>query len=292
MSENKILLIGNFNSDSVNQISNSPLKNEIYISRGIISLGHSCIAHDLQSRFVKLINKLDVNFILFTANDYKLRSDVRHFLDIAIKKNIKIAYWNTEGWPNWYEKNIKPFLDWPIKIFSSWELPCDYIWHTQGVDLSLWPKLKSTRRVIDLLFLGRPYNEYRRNILDKLSQKYKVKIVTDSYGFKASEIIAKSKIIFGVGYSSNDTGYSNRIYNTLAAGGCYLTQYVNNIEREFDIGEDIVCWNNIDDIFEKVEYLLKSDDYREYISNNGYCKVINQHQYKHKCHRLLNIILS
>jgi len=77
-------------------------------------------------------------------------------------------------------------------------------------------------------------------------------------------------------------------------------QYTPCVEEYFDIDNEIVCWKNKQDLFEKILYYMENEDEREKIAFKGHERAINNHTWtkrfekiylflKEKKHILINI---
>ena len=61
--------------------------------------------------------------------------------------------------------------------------------------------------------------------------------------------------------------------------GFQLTDYTPTIENYFDIGNEIICYKDIDEAELLIKYYLENDDERETIKNNSHRKAVKQHGY-------------
>lgn len=68
----------------------------------------------------------------------------------------------------------------------------------------------------------------------------------------------------------------------MAAGGFVISNYQEEILEYFVPGEDIVIYDSIPDLLNKIEYYLSHDDERKAIAQNGYNKVKQLHTYDNR----------
>jgi spore maturation protein CgeB len=87
---------------------------------------------------------------------------------------------------------------------------------------------------------------------------------------------------------SNDINY--RTFETTGCGTMLLTNYTPGLERLFDIGKEIVIYNNLDDLDSKVKYYLENEEEREIIAKAGYERSKKDHTYFERSKRLIEII--
>jgi hypothetical protein len=109
----------------------------------------------------------------------------------------------------------------------------------------------------------------RKTFVDALKTNFNgFKHFNGVFGLEHNEIVNKSKI--NLNFSPTDaTGVSVRIYKILASGGFLMSTPWKNMENTFTPGEDIVIFNNKEELIDKINYYLKHDSERENIRNNG-----------------------
>ena len=93
------------------------------------------------------------------------------------------------------------------------------------------------------------------------------------------QIIKCSKININMTNRPIKTGLPLRIFDLLGAGGFVISNYQAEIPEHFVPGEDIVMFESIPDLLEKIDYYLKHDDERRQIAKNGHDKVRDYHTY-------------
>lgn len=63
-----------------------------------------------------------------------------------------------------------------------------------------------------------------------------------------------------------------RVFEIPLSGGFLLTEYAAGLEKYFEIGKEIICFETAKDAAEKIQYYLKHPDEREEISEQGYLR--------------------
>ena len=143
-------------------------------------------------------------------------------------------------------------------------------------------RLDNVENIYDITFIG----NFNHNIhqerslwlyrLSKLSNKYKVNIVTDVYDADYIMVLNQSKITFNY----TVTGSMNmRTYEAAACGSLLLTESANNEIRDyFTDREECVLYdeNNLEEL---IDYYLQNDYERNRIIENAYNRV-QQYTYK------------
>jgi spore maturation protein CgeB len=62
-------------------------------------------------------------------------------------------------------------------------------------------------------------------------------------------------------------------------GTCQLSYYVEDLEQCYDIGKEIMIYMDVDDLIEKIRYLLKHDEERAALAEAGYRRARRDHTY-------------
>ncbi len=93
------------------------------------------------------------------------------------------------------------------------------------------------------------------------------------------QIIKCSKININMTNRPIKTGLPLRIFDLMGAGGFVISNYQAEIPEHFVPGEDIVLFESIPDLLEKIDYYLKHDDERRQIAKSGHDKVRDYHTY-------------
>ncbi|MBE3609027.1 CgeB family protein [Campylobacter californiensis] len=175
----------------------------------------------------------------------------------------------------------------------------------------------------DVSFIG-GFHPYRKWFIDTLIKRgIKVKVFGNGWmgGALSSENMNKLFILSKINLNiSNSVGYDIRymshkpsnflstIKSFLKRGsknmsqmkarnfeipyfnGFQLTDYVPTLEDYFDIGKEVVCYNNVDEAELLIKYYLQNEDEREKIKKLGHKKAINQHGYIHRFKGILEQI--
>lgn len=129
----------------------------------------------------------------------------------------------------------------------------------------------------------------RNDILNKLENKFNLKKDIWRLGDEMVKTINRYKIHFNQTLS-NDINY--RVFETMGCGTLLLTNVTENINKFFTDMENIVIYNNKNELFEKLEFLSYNDELIGKIGNSGYELVKNNHTYDNRIEVLLNIINS
>jgi spore maturation protein CgeB len=83
--------------------------------------------------------------------------------------------------------------------------------------------------------------------------------------------------------SSSKNGFEDQIkgrnFEVPACGGFLLTNFADNLEDYFEIGKEIVCFTDKNDLIKKIKYYLINEEERLNIAKRGLEKIISNHTY-------------
>jgi len=140
---------------------------------------------------------------------------------------------------------------------------------------------KDIEKTTDVGFCGndRPEIHY----LDKFKIKKDLFVIGDDM----VNAINSYKIHFNKNIS-DDINY--RTFETTGCGTFLLTNYTPGLEKLFDIGKEIVVYNDLNDLDNKVRYYLDNEEEREKIAKSGYERSKKDHTYYERAKKLIKII--
>lgn len=145
----------------------------------------------------------------------------------------------------------------------------------------------------------------RRRALIELSKHYRVNVYSNSdvsdllriqycgsvdYWSEMPKVFRMSKINLNFTIPNIKSGIPLRIWDVLGCGGFLLTNYQAEIPYYFKEGEDLVCFDGLEDLCEKVGYYLEHEEDRKRIAWNGYHKVREKHSYIERIHTILDTV--
>lgn len=145
----------------------------------------------------------------------------------------------------------------------------------------------------------------RRRALIELSKHYRVNVYSNSdvsdllriqycgsvdYWSEMPKVFRMSKINLNFTIPNIKSGIPLRIWDVLGCGGFLLTNYQAEIPYYFKEGEDLVCFDSLEDLCEKVGYYLEHEEERKRIAWNGYHKVREKHSYIERIRTILDTV--
>ncbi len=145
----------------------------------------------------------------------------------------------------------------------------------------------------------------RRRALIELSKYFEVNVYSNSnvsdlvrvrycgsvdYWSEMPKVFHQSKINLNFTIPNIKSGIPLRIWDVLGAGGFLLTNYQAEIPLYFKEGEDLVCFDGVEDLVQKAGYYLAHEDERAQIAKNGYEKVKKYHSYVQRIQTILDTV--
>jgi spore maturation protein CgeB len=107
----------------------------------------------------------------------------------------------------------------------------------------------------------------------------------------AAKIYNASRINLNIHTSPSLRDYANQ--KLFAIAGCSSFQLVDRreaIPELFEIDKEIVVFENLDDLLEKIEYYLTHPREREEIAKNAQVRAYQEHTYKHRMREMMKFI--
>jgi len=176
-----------------------------------------------------------------------------------------------------------------------------------GVNERLFCPNNMLTRDIDLSFVG-AWHPYREWLISKLQ---KADISVEVYGYrwpkgmltesKMVEVFQRSKISINMtNCPSWDMRYlfsspramlnrfrspkayeqiKGRHFEIPACGAMQLSYYVDGLEKQFELGDELIIYQSPEELVDKALYYLQDTEELERISQSGYTRVIKEHSY-------------
>lgn len=108
-----------------------------------------------------------------------------------------------------------------------------------------------------------------------------------SYEQDMIKVFFSSRINLNLTIPSIETGVPLRVYDILASGGFLMCSWQAELSEQFELGRDLVVFEDLDDLCRKVEYYLTHEKERLMIAINGYQKVHDKHTYLQRMQELV-----
>lgn len=106
------------------------------------------------------------------------------------------------------------------------------------------------------------------------------------------KIFKCSKININMTNRAIRSGIPLRVLDIMGCGGFVLSNYQQELAEYFIPGEEIVLYDSIPDLLNKINYYLIHDDERQQIAKNGYKKIKKYHSYETRISNIIEIALG
>ncbi len=237
----------------------------------------------------------DVSFIGSLYQEYgqynmiepKLDDYTRGYADALIS-----AQQNVFGY-NFMEDSIT--LEWAKKFKDMAELsdmPEDYVQDLKYIVSGNYLNFKCT-------------SEERINTLNELGKHFMTDLYTISDVSRVSNVNCKgyadfdtvmpkifkcSKINLNITHRGIQSGIPQRVFDIMGCGGFLISNYQTELAENFVDGEDLVLYDSIPDLVNKVRFYLEHEEERIRVARNGYEKVKKNHTYDKLLNKMLSVL--
>ena len=251
----------------------------------------------------KKMNEEILELAKFENPDYIFYITYRDEIALKTLKKLNRKGYKVVGWFSddiWRFDSYSKFIS--KKLFCSIttdnEAVTKYKLYNRDVIKSQWaanPKYYHpipTTEKYDVTFVGQKYSP-RDEIIEYLRRNH-IPIKTFGRGWgdyvsfeKIISIFSNSKINLNISASSSDPKIKQikgRIFEVPMCGGFLLTDYVDELGSYFDIGKEIVCYEDKKDLNYKIKYYLKNEKEREKIAMRGYYAALERNTWENRFH--------
>ena len=157
----------------------------------------------------------------------------------------------------------------------------------------------ATFRTIPISFIGQCYGK-RSEIIEYL-RAHNLPVQTFGKGWSKGElsftemknIYARSLINLGFGYigdSDELVGLKGRDFEVPLAGGLYLTTYNPELAKCFAVGREIDCYQDKDELVNKLKFYLANPDVAIQIGTAGRARCLRDHTWEHRFKYILDVV--
>ena len=269
----------------------------------------------MNRRLLELVNNQHFNIILLFKGEDLFPETIK---EISEKNGVIIAAWMADDpfsfknikkslmyynyyfiWDSWY---LMPLRDAGVKnvvYLPPYTIPEVY----RKIDLT---EEEKEQFVSDLVFVG-TWRPDREKILGKLLD-FDIKIYGNGWQnnsklpkkyvnrevniIEMNKIYNASKIVLNVHHSWGKNDANFRTFEALGSGGFLIDERKKDIISLFKENEEIVLYESIDELREKIEHFLGDEDSRKRIARKGSEIVNKEHTVSKRCDELFTWLKS
>jgi spore maturation protein CgeB len=105
-----------------------------------------------------------------------------------------------------------------------------------------------------------------------------------------SKAFSCSKIVLNTMHPTEIFGVNVRLFEIAATGSFQICNYRKSINDLFVIDDEIVTFDTINELYEKIQFYINNSDLRSKIALNAYNRVIKDHTYEKRLKRMFEIL--
>lgn len=149
----------------------------------------------------------------------------------------------------------------------------------------------------------------RKNVLEAIGSRWKMDLFTGSdiselnapgivnrgyadYFKDMPRIFNTSKINLNITSKSIISGIPLRVFDIMGSGGFVLSNYQPELAELFENGREVVMYESVDDLVEKIDYYLTHEDERKEIARAGCKKVQKMYRFEVRIREILNLVFE
>ncbi|MCM8804959.1 MAG: glycosyltransferase [Candidatus Omnitrophica bacterium] len=106
--------------------------------------------------------------------------------------------------------------------------------------------------------------------------------------YNSAKIVLDIHFLFGS--SLKIFNVTKRVFEVPACKGFVLTNYCEQLASLYKINEEIVCYNSVEELKDKIKFFLKNDMLKKSISLKGYKKAITYHTWEKRFIKLFSLV--
>jgi len=173
------------------------------------------------------------------------------------------------------------------------------IYMPEGYDQKLFRPMPC-RRDIPVSFIGAAYG-FRKSAIRDL-RRYNVPIRVFGRGWNTQYVTDEEQVqIFnrsqinlgmgGIGYSAELTNVKARDFEIPGTGGgLYLTTFNPDLAQHFDVGREIVCYQNREEMVELIRHYLTHPEEATEIAGRARRRCLAEHRWLHRYERICQVL--
>ena len=172
------------------------------------------------------------------------------------------------------------------------------IYMPEGVDIHHFSPGKTSINQ-EVAFVGAAYG-FRPDVIKGL-KRFNIPIQAYGKGWPNSDWVEDIVQIFrgskinlgmgGIGYSDSLTNVKGRDFEIPAVGsGVYITSFNPDLAQHFNIGQEIICYRNFEEMVELVRHYLRNPEEAHSVAMRGRERCLKEHRWLHRYQKMLSII--
>lgn len=203
------------------------------------------------------------------------------------------AQLNVYGY-NFMEESLDESFIEEFKKHMEWQVPPDYMDDARSVIADYYFGYRCTMfdRIATLDAVSRTFNTDLYTTSDTSMLPYiNNRGIADS-NIMLPKIYKCSKVNLEIASKTFKSGMTLRLFEIMCAGGFVIANYQTEIPDYFTVDKDVVVYESIPDLLNKIDYYLTHEDERMEIAANGQKKVLEHHTYDVRVRQMIDKVIG
>ena len=111
-----------------------------------------------------------------------------------------------------------------------------------------------------------------------------------AWGERVSEIYCSSKIVLNLHHPQTVLGVNMKTFEIASCGAFQLVDFRKEMQSLFEIGKELICYNNTEELVKLVEYYLAHPEERKNIAQQAQKRVRDEHTYEHRMKKIMQYL--
>jgi len=254
---------------------------------------------------IESVYRWNPDIVLFVLFKDEIECDT--LIEIKDRMRIKTLNWFCDD--HWrfdnFSRYYAPYFSYVVTTYRKAlekykELGCEKVMLSQWACNHFLYKRLNLPYKYDVSFIGQPHGDRPKII--KALKNAGIKVETFGFGwpkgrvgtYEMIKIFNQTKINLNLSNASRGqvNQMKGRDFEIPGCGGFMIRGNSEDLSDYFSVGEEVVTYNDITDLVEKIKYYLKHDNEREIIKEKGYLRVLNEHTYTKHFSRIFEIVLN
>ena len=166
--------------------------------------------------------------------------------------------------------------------------------------VSIWRKLAKLRTFYGWKMAAQEFKQFASRLLSRQQDDFQIPLEICGPPLSDEDLVKMySRSRISLGFSScGDTHRSNkrilqvrlRDFEAPMSGAFYMVEYMKELEEFFEVGKEVVCYQDKNDLADKTRYYLKHSSEREKIRQAGYRRAMSEHTWQKRFRKIFKEI--
>lgn len=261
---------------------------------------------ELNQALLDVVDRTRPNVMLTVQRNYELWLETLQL--IQARGDVATISWTTDD--SWKYQEVSRFIGTAYHAITTTYAHCVVQYHQDGIPnvlLTQWaanseqlnPPLPASACQYSVSFVGAAHGDRPKKIA--ALQDRGIEVTCFGHGWTSGSVPAEEipKIIrssvISLNFANACKGIPQvkaRTFEVPGAGGFLLTEYAPGLERAYVLGREIVAFEEIDDLAQKIQYFLNHPEERDAIAQAGFLRTTEEHTYDLRLQEILTFALD